>query len=211
MANSKLERIAETAGHLVRKVLYFGMLLARDLGHELRYINQIRKDTIATAEAGIAKKELTKRFWTKLTGKQKGIVTLALALLLYGGYALLLRPSSQYGMSESYSVRCGMNKLVNNGTGSYVLLQQTVYLDVHTARDVVRVDWPKNDGQVDHFAYRLKAAEKHVKGTLFSFEPTTLGDAAEGIKLFTNTDTKQLTLLYLLPGNMLFEGQCQSR
>ena len=194
----------------MRKAFAIGISIARSIGQELRQMNQLRKDTIATAETGTAKKELAKRFWTKLTGKQKAILTLALGLVAYSGYSVLFGSSRQNNMSESYSVRCVMNKLVNNGTGNFMEMQQAIYLKVRTARNTAQVDWPNNNGQIDHFAYQLKNVEKHGKGNVFSFEPTTVGDAAEGIKLFADSQTNRLTLLYLLPGNLLMQGQCQA-
>jgi TPR repeat protein len=53
---------------------------------ELRNVNSIRKETVATAAEGTKKTELAKTFWTKTSGKQRGIflgLTVIIVFVLY--------------------------------------------------------------------------------------------------------------------------------
>lgn len=84
-----LNDAAKTAAVLGSKFLAKAKVVAGDVKKELKEVNDIRKDTFASAEAGTSKKALAKGFWAKLSGKQKGLLAGILAICVYVSYSVL--------------------------------------------------------------------------------------------------------------------------
>jgi hypothetical protein len=74
-AKDKLTAMANKAGALATKAFAVGKAATKDVVQELKNVNDIRKETVATAGAGTTKKDLATGFWVKLSAKQKGILT----------------------------------------------------------------------------------------------------------------------------------------
>lgn len=84
-AKETLNKIIYKTGVLVRKIFAVSKAAAKDVVQELRNVNSIRKETVATAAEGTKKKHLAKTFWTKTSGKQRtifvGLITLVFVMV----------------------------------------------------------------------------------------------------------------------------------
>lgn len=85
--NSKI--ILQKAGELSTKVFAAAKAATKDLAQEIQQVNAVRKETLATAAEGTKKKTLAIAFWTKISGKQKGILLGIAAVFLYLLYVVL--------------------------------------------------------------------------------------------------------------------------
>ena len=72
-AKETLNKIIYKTGVLVGKIFAVSKAATKDVVQELRNVNTIRKETVATAAEGAKKTDLAKTFWTKTSGKQRGI------------------------------------------------------------------------------------------------------------------------------------------
>jgi hypothetical protein len=82
-AKETLNKVIYKTGVLAGKAFALVKAVTKDVVQELRNVNSIRKETVATAAEGAKKTELAKTFWTKTTVKQRGIVLGFTALILY--------------------------------------------------------------------------------------------------------------------------------
>ena len=104
-ARSNLNDAAQKAGVLAGKAFAMGKAATKDIAQELKNVNDIRKQTVASAEAGTTKKELAKGFCAKLSGKQKGIaigITMTMCYLFYSLFISSDNPKSNDIASETY-------------------------------------------------------------------------------------------------------------
>ena len=81
-AKETLNKIIYKTGVLVRKIFAVSKAASKDVVQELRNINTVRKETVATAAEGTKKTELAKTFWTKTSGKQRGILVSICAVII---------------------------------------------------------------------------------------------------------------------------------
>lgn len=73
-AKETLNKIIYKTGVLAGKAFALAKSVTKDVVQELRNLNTIRKETVATAAEGTKKTDLAKTFWTKTSGKQRGII-----------------------------------------------------------------------------------------------------------------------------------------
>jgi hypothetical protein len=73
-AKETLNKIISKTGVLVGKIFSVSKAATKDAVQELRNVNSIRKETVATAAEGTKKTDLAKTFWTKTSGKQRGML-----------------------------------------------------------------------------------------------------------------------------------------
>lgn len=90
-AKETLNKIINKTGVLAGKAFALAKAATKDVVQELRNVNNIRKETVATAAEGTKKTDLAKTFWAKTSGKQRGIVLGLAALFLYVSYSVLLK------------------------------------------------------------------------------------------------------------------------
>jgi hypothetical protein len=86
-AKDKLTAIANKAGALATKAFAAGKAATKDVVQELKNVNDIRKETVATAAEGSKKTDLAKGFWTKISGKQKAIIVGIAFVFMYVSYS----------------------------------------------------------------------------------------------------------------------------
>ncbi len=90
-AKETLNNIINKTGILVGKIFAVSKAATKDVVHELKQVNAIRKETVATAAEGTKKTDLAKTFWSKTSSKQRGIVLGLTALFLYFSYSILFK------------------------------------------------------------------------------------------------------------------------
>ena len=73
-AKETLNKIINKTGVLAGKAFALAKAATKDVVQELQSVNNIRKETVATAAEGTKKTDLVKTFWSKTSGKQRGIV-----------------------------------------------------------------------------------------------------------------------------------------
>ena len=94
-AKETLNKIIYKTGVLAGKAFAVAKAVTKDVVQELRNVNSIRKETVATAAEGTKKTKLAKTFWAKTSGKQRGIVLGLSALFVYISYSVLFKEESQ--------------------------------------------------------------------------------------------------------------------
>jgi hypothetical protein len=82
-AKETLNKMIKKTGVLVGEVFAVSKAAAKDVLVELKQVNQIRKETLATAAEGTKKTDLAKTFWTKTSDKQHGMVLGLSSLILF--------------------------------------------------------------------------------------------------------------------------------
>jgi TPR repeat protein len=87
-AKETLNKTINKTRVLAGKAFAAAKATTKDVVQELRNVNSIRKETVATAAEGTKKTELAKTFWTKTSGKQRGIVLGISALILYAAFSI---------------------------------------------------------------------------------------------------------------------------
>lgn len=95
-AKETLNKIIYKTGVLVRKIFAVSKAATKDVVQELRNVNSIRKETVATAAEGTKKTVLAKTFWTKTSGKQRGIVLGLLATVVLVMYFTFSTSTNQH-------------------------------------------------------------------------------------------------------------------
>lgn len=71
----KLHAIANKAAELARKAFAFGKSVTKDVVHELKQINAIRKETVATATASTKKKIWQKSFGQRQVASSEALLS----------------------------------------------------------------------------------------------------------------------------------------
>ena len=93
-AKETLNKIINKTRVLAGKAFAVAKATTKDVVQELRNVNGIRKETVATAAEGTKKTDMAKAFWTKTSGKQRGIVLLLSALILFFSYSVFFKKDS---------------------------------------------------------------------------------------------------------------------
>lgn len=156
--NSKF--ILQKAGELSTKVFAAAKAATKDLAQEIQQVNAVRKETLATAAEGTKKKTLVIAFWTKISGKQKGILLGIAAVFLYLLYVVL---SPDVASTPNQSSQKGQSPQVSSSTKNRLNdpYWNSVDVDQATARDDVN-----------------KRRSHFIKGTNFEIHPTGLTNQA---------------------------------
>jgi hypothetical protein len=95
-AKETLTKIINKTGILVGKIFAVSKAATKDVVQELRNVNNIRKETVATAAEGTKKTDLAKTFWTKTSGKQRGIVIGLTVIIVFALYSAISTSGEQY-------------------------------------------------------------------------------------------------------------------
>ena len=106
-----LGRIINKIGVFAGKIFALGKAVTKDISHELRNINIIRKETVAAA-ADKKKTELVKTFWAQTSGKQRGIL-LTIGLAFFTVLYFVLAPSSDMPSAKSSQKDMSLETKIN--------------------------------------------------------------------------------------------------
>jgi hypothetical protein len=94
-AKETLNKVIYKTGVLAGKAFAVAKAVTKDVVQELRNVNSIRKETVATAAEGTKKTDLAKTFWTKTSQKQKLILLGMAAVFLCIPYSFLTNNEHQ--------------------------------------------------------------------------------------------------------------------
>jgi TPR repeat protein len=95
-AKETLNKVIYKTGVLAGKAFAVAKAVTKDVVQELRNVNSIRKETVATAAEGTKKTDLAKTFWTKTSGKQRGIFLGLTVIVVFVLYSALSTSGEQY-------------------------------------------------------------------------------------------------------------------
>ena len=95
-AKETLNKIIYKTGELAGKAFAVAKAVTKNVVQELRNVNSIRKETVATAAEGTKKTDLAKTFWTKTSGKQRSIVFGLTVIIVFVLYSVLSTSGEQY-------------------------------------------------------------------------------------------------------------------
>lgn len=100
-AKNNLNDAAKKAGEFAGKAFAMGKAATKDIAQELKNVNEIRKETVATADEGTKKTDIAKGFWAKLSGKQKSILLIIVAIAFYIAYSIIFSDHSQSNATKA--------------------------------------------------------------------------------------------------------------
>jgi hypothetical protein len=185
-AKETLNKIINKTGVLVGKVFAVIKAATKDVVQELHNVNNIRKETVATAAEGTKKTDLAKTFWAKTSGKQRGIV-LGLVITIIIILNSVMSPSNEKNLNVKQPTPKQPLQSDSNSNQSLNLMSKA-FNPIGTNNASLSAEWQDKGGlnsinnENNWFGIQLEtiSARKYSDtGSIASLEIKTLASGSE--------------------------------